>query len=52
MIMDSEAYLCDLCSEIYEHEEELSEHMKEDHKIENRVGNLFISYSIREGFKK
>ena len=29
--MSSEAYLCELCSEIYRHEEELTAHMLEDH---------------------
>ena len=29
--MNSEAYLCEVCSEIYRHEEELSVHMLEDH---------------------
>jgi len=34
MKMNSEAYLCDICSEIYGHEEELSAHMLEDHNVQ------------------
>ena len=40
--MESDGFLCDLCSEIYEVESELIEHMFDDHEITNYVPTDYL----------
>ena len=53
MDYQAEAYLCDLCSEIYRYEKELRDHMLEDHQTPYvSVTEVDEDKNLIEGFKR